>query len=346
MATLACIGVGGWGKNLVRTFHSLPNCQLLYLCDLNKERLEDVGRSYPDAQQTTSFEQILKDERVQGVVIAATASEHHHLAKEALLAKKHTYVEKPMTLNTKDAEELVEIARRSQCKLMVGHLLIYHPAIVRLKQLIDQGELGEIYYLYSQRVNLGVIREDENALWSFAPHDLSVILYLLESFPTSVSVRGKAYLRKGIEDVVFMNLTFSKDRMAQLQLSWLDPHKIRMITVVGSKKMAVFDDMESSEKLKVYDKGIYRPFFATYRESLSLRFGDITIPHLEMTEPLTLECRHFVDCIQNNLEPKTNGRQGVEVVRILEAAQASLEKEGAPITLTSPNKDASKILRS
>jgi len=346
MATLACIGVGGWGKNLVRTFHSLPDCQLLYLCDLNPERLEEIGRSYPEIQRTTSFEQVLKDKQVQGVAIATTASEHYHLAKEALLAKKHVYIEKPMTLKASDAEELVALAKNSKCKLMVGHLLIYHPAIVRLKQLIEQGELGEIYYLYSQRVNLGVIREDENALWSFAPHDLSVILYLLESFPTSVSVRGKAYLREGIEDVVFVNLTFSKERMAQLHLSWLDPHKIRMITVVGSKKMAVFDDMESSEKLKVYDKGIYRPFFATYGESLSLRFGDITIPHLEMVEPLTLECRHFIDCIQTNREPKTDGRQGLEVVRILEAAQASLEKEGASLKLTSPGRDESKVHRS
>ena len=167
----------------------------------------------------------------------------------------------------------------------------------------------------------------------------------MESFPISVSVRGKAYLRKGIEDVVFVNLTFSKERMAQLHLSWLDPHKIRMITVVGSKKMAVFDDMESSEKLKVYDKGIYRPFIATYGESLSLRFGDITIPHLEMTEPLTLECQHFVDCIQTNREPNTNGQQGLDVVRILEAAQVSLEKEGASVQLASPGRDESKVLR-
>ena len=346
MVNLACVGVGGWGKNLVRTFHALPNCRLLYLCDLNKERLEEIGVSCPEAKQTPSFEEILKDERVQGVAIATTASEHYHLAKEALLAKKHVYVEKPMTLKAKEAEELVMLARSSKCKLMVGHLLIYHPGIVRLKQLIEQGELGEIYYLYSQRVNLGIIREDENALWSFAPHDLSVMLYLLDSFPISVSVRGKAYLREGVEDVVFVNLTFSKERMAELHLSWLDPHKIRMITVVGSKKMAVFDDMESSEKLKVYDKGIYRPFFATYGESLSLRFGDITIPHLEMTEPLTLECRHFVDCIQTNCEPKTNGQQGLDVVRILEAAQTSLEKEGASVKLTSPGLDESKVLRS
>lgn len=346
MVNIACVGVGGWGKNLVRTFHGLSNSHLLYLCDVNKERLEEVGRAYPDVQKTSSFDTVLKDQRVEGVVIATTASEHYPLAKQSLLAGKHTYVEKPMTLKAREAEDLLAVAKETKRKLMVGHLLIYHPAIDRLKGLIDQGELGEIYYLYTQRVNLGVIREDENALWSFGPHDLSVILYLLESFPTSVSARGKAYLRRGIEDVVFVNLAFSKERMAQLQLSWLDPHKIRTVTVVGSKKMAVFDDMESSEKLKVYDKGIYRPFFATYGELLSLRFGDITIPHLDMTEPLTLECRHFIDCIQNNHEPKTDGWQGLQVVRILEAAQASLEKEGAPVKMASPNKDESKLLRS
>ena len=346
MINLACVGVGGWGRNLVRTFHALPTCHVAYLCDLDSHRLEEVGRAYPDTQRTSSFEKILEDKRVEGVVIATTASEHYRLAKQALLAGKHTFVEKPMTLKSLEAEELVEIAAKSSRKLMVGHLLLYHPAIVRLKQLIDEGDLGEIFYLYSQRVNLGVIREDENALWSFGPHDLSVMLYLLGSFPTSVSVRGKAYVRPGIEDVVFVNLTFSKDRMAQLQLSWLDPHKIRMMTVVGSKKMAVFDDMENTEKLKVYDKGVTQPFFASYGESLHLRFGDITIPHLEMTEPLTLECRHFLECIRNNAEPKTDGRQGAQVVRILEAAQASLEKEGASVPLTSPGKDEPKLLRS
>ena len=346
MVNLACIGVGGWGKNLVRTFHELSDCRVLYLCDLDPKRLEGVGHAYPDTQQTTSFEEVIADKRVEGVVIATTASEHYRLAKQALLAGKHTFVEKPMTLKSRDAEELVEIAAKSGRKLMVGHLLLYHPGIVRLKELIDSGELGEIYYLYSQRINLGVIREDENALWSFGPHDLSVMLYFLGSFPTSVSVRGKAYVRPGIEDVVFVNLTFSKDRMAQLQLSWLDPHKIRMITVVGSKKMAVFDDMENTEKLKIYDKGVYQPFFASYGESLHLKFGDITIPHLEVTEPLTMECRHFLDCIQNKCEPKTDGRQGAAVVRILEAAQASLQKEGASVSLTSPGKDESKLLRS
>lgn len=344
MVNLACVGVGGWGKNLIRTFHSLPICRILYLCDLDQKRLEEVGRAYPDTKRTASFEEVLGDKRVEGVVVATGACEHYHLAKQALLAGKHVFIEKPMTLKAREAEELVEIAAKSDRKLMVGHLLIYHPGIVRLKQVIDEGELGEIYYLYSQRVNLGVIREDENALWSFGPHDLSVMLYLLGAFPTSVSVRGKAYVRRGIEDVVFVNLTFSKERMAQLQLSWLDPHKIRMITVVGSKKMAVFDDMENTEKLKVYDKGITQPFFASYGEALHLRFGDITIPHLEMTEPLTIECRHFVECIRTNGRPKTDGLQGLAVVRILEAAQESLEREGAPVPL-SPTKDESNILR-
>lgn len=346
MVHLACIGVGGWGKNLVRTFHGLPNCRLIYLCDLDRERLKESSRAYPQTRQTTSFEEVLGDKQVEGVVIATTASEHYLLTKQALLAGKHVFVEKPMTLKASEAEELVEIAKGSRGKLMVGHLLIYHPAVVRLKELVDKGELGEIYYIYTQRVNLGVIREDENALWSFGPHDLSVMLYLLGSFPTSVSVRGKAYVRPGIEDVVFVNLTFSKDRMAQLQLSWLDPHKIRRVTVVGSKKMAVFDDMESTEKLKVYDKGVSQPFFASYGELPHLRFGDITIPHLEMTEPLALECRHFIECIETGREPRTDGRQGAQVVRILEAAQASLEKEGVPIPLSSPKKDESELLRS
>jgi predicted dehydrogenase len=255
------------------------------------------------------------------------------LSKEILLADKDVLVEKPMALNSEDAEEILEIAEKRERILMVGHLLIYHPVVDRLKKMVVSGELGRIYYIYTQRVNLGVIRQDENALLSFAPHDLSVILHLLEEEPVMVSAHGESYIQHGIEDVVFLSLQFSDGKMANIHLSWLDPHKLRKITIVGSKKMVVFDDMEVSEKLKIYDKGVGSPSYSTYGEYLSLRFGDITIPSLKMVEPLRAEAEHFVQCIESRKEPKTGGRDGLKVVKILMAAQQSLKGKGMPIAL-------------
>jgi predicted dehydrogenase len=214
---------------------------------------------------------------------------------------------------------------------MVGHLLIYHPVVDRLKEMIAAGDLGKILYIYTQRVNLGIIRQDENALWSFAPHDLSVILYLLGEEPEVVSAHGESYIQKGIEDVVFVSLRFPDGKMANIQLSWLDPHKLRKVTLVGSKKMAVFDDMEASEKLKIYDKGVGHPSYSTYGEYLTLRFGDITIPSIKLLEPLRTEAEHFIQCIESRKEPKTGGEDGLRVVNILVAAQQSLEKKGLPV---------------
>ena len=216
---------------------------------------------------------------------------------------------------------------------MVGHLLIYHPVVDRLKEMVFSGELGRVYYIYTQRVNLGVIRQDENALLSFAPHDLSVILHLLEEEPVVVTAHGESYIQNGIEDVVFLSLQFSDGKMANIHLSWLDPHKLRRITIVGSKKMVVFDDMETSEKLKIYDKGVRNLSYDTYGEYLSLRFGDIIIPSIKMVEPLRTEAEHFIQCIESRKEPKTGGRDGVKVVKILMAAQQSLKKKGFPVSL-------------
>ena len=226
-------------------------------------------------------------------MLAVPATQHFEAAKQALEAGKHVFVEKPITLNVRDARDLVELSEQTGRFLMVGHLLEYHPAVQMLKELIQTGELGEVYYLYSQRVNLGIIRQDENALWSFAPHDVSTVLYLLGQEPDSVSARGECYLQEGIEDVVFVNLHFTDGKMAQLQLSWLDPHKIRKLTIVGSRKMVVFDDAESAEKVRIYDKSAERRDYVSYGDAISLRFGDVVIPHLEMIEPLMLECQHF-----------------------------------------------------
>jgi len=334
MLNVAVVGVGGWGKNLARNYFQIPDCSLKYICDLSPKRLEDLQRHLPGTAITTRFEDLLQDADLQACVIATTASTHYALAKAALRAGKDVFVEKPFVLEVNEAEELVRIAEQEGRILMVGHLLEYHPAVGRLKEMVSSGELGDIYYVYNQRVNLGTVRNDENALWSFAPHDISALLYLLGKEPTDVTARGQSYLRRGIEDVVFITLNFDGAALAHIHVSWLDPHKIRKITVVGSKKMVVFDDMETTEKLKVYDKSAEQNAeYSTFAEYVTLRFGDITIPHLRIDEPVRLECQHFLECIRDRRRPLSDGRDGLRVVKVLAAAQRSLEKNGMPIPI-------------
>jgi predicted dehydrogenase len=333
MLRLAIVGAGDWGKNLVRIFYQLKGVKLAVCCDADPVRLDMISQNYRGVKPIERFEDVLADSSIDAVVVASSATSHYPIAKEALEAGKHVYVEKPLALSSTHADEIVALAESKRLKLMVGHLLLYHPAVDHLKKIVDSGELGEVFYVYSQRVNLGKIRRDENALWSFAPHDISVILYLLEQMPVSVSARGESYLQKDVEDVVFVNMKFANRRMAQLQVSWLDPHKIRKITIVGSKKMVVFDDVESTEKLKIIDKGVTGVSYDNYGDSLTLRFGDINIPYINMTEPLRVECQHFVDCIVQDKRPLTDGADGARVVRILEAAQHSLDNDGKPTQL-------------
>ncbi len=333
MVGIAVVGAGAWGKNHIRVFSEIPNVKLKYICDSDPSKLSILKKLYPQVSLVEDLTPILQDSEVQGVVIASSASSHHALSREVLMAGKDVLVEKPMALKREDAEELVSLSEKRNGILMVGHLLIYHPVVDRLKEMVQSGELGTIHYIYTQRVNLGVIRQDENALWSFAPHDLSVILYLLEEKPTVVSAHGESYIQKEIEDVVFLTLRFRDGKMANIHMSWLDPHKIRKITIVGSKKMVVFDDMEASEKLKIYDKGVKNLSYDTYGEYLSLRFGDITIPSIKMVEPLRVEAEHFIHCIESRGKPKTGGEDGLEVVRILVSAQESLKNKGRPVNL-------------
>jgi predicted dehydrogenase len=340
MISVAVVGAGAWGKNHIRVFSEIPNVRLKYVCDRDSSKLTSLQKTYPQTKMIETVNPILQDPEVKGVVVTSSAHSHFPLAREILLADKDVLVEKPMALNLKDAEEMLEISQRRKKILMVGHLLIYHPVVDRLKEMVDSGELGRIYYIYTQRVNLGVIRQDENALLSFAPHDLSVILYLLEEEPVAVTAHGESYIQKGIEDVVFLGLQFSDSKMANIHLSWLDPHKLRRITIVGSKKMVVFDDMEASEKLKVYDKGVRNLSYDTYGEYLSLRFGDITIPGIKMIEPLRAEAEHFIQSIESRKEPKTGGRDGLKVVKILMAAQESLKKKGFPVHPDGRGKDS------
>jgi len=276
---------------------------------------------------------MLRLDKVEAVIVASSAVTHYPLVKKALLADRDVFVEKPFTLSVAEAEELAELAEKKKRILMVGHLLEYHPVVRKLKSMIHSGELGSVYYIYTQRVNLGKIRQDENALWSFAPHDLSQILYLLDMEPTDVSARGQSYIQKGIEDVVFLSLFFENRIMAHIHLSWLDPHKVRKTTVVGSDKMVVFDDVEASEKLRIYHNHAEPVQPKTYGESIQVSFGDILIPRVQMTEPLKLECQHFIDCVKNRVEPLSNSQDGLRVVRILEAAQRSLEQDGVPVRI-------------
>ncbi len=333
MISIAVVGAGAWGKNHIRVFSEIPNVQLKYICDSDPAKLSSMQKAYPQIKRVDNVKPILLDPEVKGVVIASSAISHYPLSKEVLLAGKDVLVEKPMALKAEDAEEISETARKRERILMVGHLLIYHPVVDRLKGMMTTGELGKVYYIYTQRVNLGVIRQDENALLSFAPHDLSVILHLLDEEPVMVSAHGESYIQNGIEDVAFITLQFSDGKMANIHLSWLDPHKLRKITIVGSKKMVVFDDMEVSEKLKIYDKGVGSTSYSTYGEYLSLRFGDITIPSIKMLEPLRAEAQHFIQCIESRKEPKTGGQDGLKVVKILMAAQKSLKEKGMPIVL-------------
>ena len=330
---IACVGAGYWGKNLVRVFHGLTDARLKLICDVDPDTRAAMGRQYGDAGVVADLDQVLTDDEIEAVVLAVPAARHFEAARRALESGKHVYVEKPLTLSADTARELVELAERQDRILMVGHLLEYHPAVTMLKGLVEAHELGDVFYLYSQRVNLGVVRRDENALWNFAPHDVSVILHLLGEDPDSVSARGECYLQEGVEDVVFVNLHFADRKMAQLQLSWLDPHKIRKLTVVGSRKMVVFDDMESTEKVRIYDKGAERTGPESSGDAIILRVGDVVIPHLDTAEPLKLECQHFVDCVRENATPRSDGRDGLRVVRVLEAAQQSLERDGAPVVL-------------
>ena len=331
---VACVGVGYWGKNLVRNFNQIPECLLTTCCDIDTQNLQTVAEHYPSVCVTESYEEVLSDSNVDAVVLASPVVEHYSMTKQALEAGKHVYVEKPLTMDVQQATALCELSDATDRVLMVGHLMEYHPGLLSMKQLVDSGELGGVFYLYSQRVNLGIVKKEENALWSLAPHDVSIVLHILGQMPQTVSARGASYLQPEIEDVVFLNLKFADNVMAHIQVSWLDPHKVRKLTVVGSKKMAVFDDEESREKLRIYDKGVDVLDYDSYGDSLTLRSGDIAIPWLDMTEPLRAECQHFVACVQQGQTPRSDGRDGLRVVQVLEAANRSMAANGAPITIS------------
>lgn len=326
---VGAIGYGYWGPNLVRNFVENPLSDMVIVADLKKDRLSKISASYPQVIVTEDYKNIFNYD-LDAVVIATPPATHYPLAKECLEHGLHVLVEKPITLKSEHAQELIDLSVKKDLVLMVGHTFEYNVAVHTLKSLIDSGELGQIYYVDSARLNLGLFQRDLNVLWDLAPHDISILLYILGTTPLSVSAHGMPFVNAGIQDVVYMNMVFPDNVLAHIHVSWLDPCKVRRVTVVGSKKMVVYNDIESLEKIRIYDKGVDKPpYTETFGEfQLSYRYGDVVIPNIRLTEPLQKECQHFLDCITNHTHPQSDGQDGLHVVKIIEAAQISLSQNG------------------
>ncbi len=321
---VAVVGLGYWGPNLARNFSALPGCELAWCCDSSVQARERLAGLFPQARFTGDLDEVLADPALDAVALATPVPAHAENAVRVLEAGKHCFVEKPLAQSVADAERVVAAADAAGRVLMVGHLLEYHPGVQRLKQLTASGELGDrIYYIYGNRLNLGKLRADENALWSLGAHDVSVVLYLADEEPWEVLARGESYVQEGVEDVVFCFLRFPSGLSAHLHLSWLDPHKERRFTVVGSRRMATFDDMALEGKLQIFDKG-FDEGSSGYGEYIT-RTGDIFSPSIPNVEPLRVECEHFVECVRTGRSPRSDGISGLRVVRVLEELQRSLD---------------------
>jgi len=329
--SIGVVGLGYWGPNLARNFDRLPGAELRWICDASDEARAHVAAQLPRARPSADLDELLGDSELDAVAIATHVPSHAALAQRVLEAGKHCFVEKPLAQSVAEAEQVAQAAADSGRVVMVGHLLEYHPGVEKLKEIADAGDLGEIHYIYSNRLNLGKLRADENALWSLGAHDVSVVLRLAGEEPTEVHAHGESYMRDGVEDVVFCYLRFPSGLAAHMHLSWLDPHKERRFTVVGSRRMATFDDMEIDRKVTVYDKGFDQDF-QSYGEYIA-RSGDVWSPRVSNEEPLRIECGHFVDCVREGREPRSGVEAGVRVVRVLEALQRSLEESSraAPV---------------
>lgn len=342
MLRVALVGYGYWGPNLARNLYGLPNCTLAACCDMDVKKLAEVQSLYPGVRTTSDFASVLADPGIEAMVIATPARTHFSLARQALDAGKHVMVEKPIAMSSPETEALIQLADERRRVLMVGHTFEYNPAVLKIKTFMDAGDLGDVYYLYSTRVNLGRVQQDLNALWSIAPHDISIMNYLLGAQPLEVSARGARCLGSKVEDVVFADLAYPAGIIAHVHASWLDPSKVRKMTIVGSKKMIVYDDIDAEGKVRLYDKGATRVNGTqSYGEfQYKLRSGDIFIPKIDMSEPLRNECLHFAECAAEGRRPRTDGWNGLRVVRVLEAAERSLARNGAPepvVPVETPN---------
>lgn len=329
MINVAIIGCGYWGQNIIRDLHDSPECKLKYCCDLNESKLKSIIHKNSGMQLIKDSERIFKDKNIDAVFIATPVGSHYELAKRALKGKKAVFVEKPFVDKLKKAVELTEIAKKSQLVLMVGHIFEYAPAVIKVKELIKNNQLGKIYYISSTRVNLGIHRKDESVIWDLASHDLSTMFYWLEEEPLSLQGVGKCSIIKNKPDVAFITLKFPSDVLVNIHVSWLAPVKMRNIVIVGSEKMLVFDDTSVLEKIKLFDKGIDKLEHSSFGEfQLSYRTGEISVPIISNAEPLKEEISHFFKCIKNKETPKTDGKSATRVVKYLEMIEKSLNDGG------------------
>ena len=334
--SLGVVGCGYWGPNLVRNFKTLPNCRVKAMCDVNEARLRHMRAVYPDVQGMSNYDEFLNGIDLDAVVVATPVKYHFPLAKASLLAGKHTLIEKPMAASSAECEELIDIAERQGVVLMIGHTFLYSSPVRKIYEIVQAGDLGDIRYINSRRLNLGLFQNDINVAWDLAPHDISIILHILGEFPQTVNCQGNGHVTPHIEDVTNMSLTFRHKRFATIQSSWLEPRKVREMTIVGTRRMIVYDDLKTHGKIRVYDVRVERPpHYDTFAEfHYSYHYGDSYIPHIQQEEPLKVECQHFIDCIENGSECNTGGREGLELVRILEGASASLKANGAPVSFS------------
>ncbi len=333
------VGCGYWGPNLIRNFRALSDCRLKLICDLDKGRLKHLKGLYPNIEMSTEFGHMLNGINLDAVVIATPVRYHFEMAKASLLAGKHTFIEKPMASSSAQCEELNEIAQKNGLLLMVGHTFLYSAPVRTIQKTIRCGDIGEIRYISSRRLNLGLFQKDINVTWDLAPHDISIILYIMGEYPLAVNCQGHSYITPGIEDVTHMSLSFSNGRFATIHNSWLDPRKVREMTIVGTKRMIVYDDVQPLEKIRIYDARVERPpHYDTFAEfQYSYHYGDSYIPYVKQEEPLKVECQHFLDCIREGVKPLSNGDHGAALVKILEASSESMRNRGAAVALDLAN---------
>jgi len=331
------VGCGYWGPNLVRNFRFLPDSNLKMICDLSEQRLAHLKSIYPEVHGTTDYRHMLNGAGLDAVVIATAVNTHYPMARASLLAGKHTLIEKPMACSSAECQELIAIARKKGLVLMTGHTFLYSPAVRKIKEIVDHGDIGEIRYISARRLNLGLFQKDINVAWDLAPHDISIVLYIMGEQPVTINCRGSAHINPTVEDVTTMCLSFPNQRSAIIHSSWLDPRKVREMTIVGSKRMIVYDDVATLEKIRVFDARVERPpHYDTFAEfHYAYHYGDVHIPYIKQEEPLKTECQHFLDCIRDGATPLTDGSQGLELVRILEASSESLKRGGSPVELAS-----------
>jgi predicted dehydrogenase len=335
MPNVAVVGCGYWGPNLIRNFSSLSECKVKVVCDVDKDRLAHMRTLYPEVETTSQFDHIVNNAEIDAVAIATPVCFHFEMARRSLQAGKHTFIEKPMASSVAECEKLGELAEKQNLALMVGHTFIYSQSVRKIRQIVNSGDLGEIQYISSRRLNLGLFQKDINVAWDLAPHDISIILYIMNEEPVSVNCQGKAHIAPDIEDVTNITLNFPNGGFATIHSSWLDPNKVREMKFVGTKKMLVYDDVEPMEKIKIYDKCVKTPpHYNTFAEfHYSYHYGDMCSPYVKQIEPLKVECQHFLDCIKKGTRPDSSGVEGLKVVQVLEAASHSLKNGGGRVMI-------------